>query len=37
MKKNLKAEQKEIVRFYLEHLEFGNNWDLVDPVCYKIL
>lgn len=37
MKKNLKAEQKEIVRFYLEHLEFCNNWDLVDLVCYKIL
>lgn len=36
-KKSLKAEQKEIVRFYLEHLEFCNNWDLVDLVCYKIL
>ncbi len=29
--------QKEIVDFYLSHLEYGNNWDLVDLVCYKIL
>ena len=30
-------QQKEIVNFYLNHLEFINNWDLVDTSCYKIL
>ena len=32
-----KSEQKEIVDFYLHHLEYINNWDLVDTSCYKIL
>ena len=32
-----KSQQKEIVEFYLNHLEFINNWDLVDTSCYKIL
>lgn len=27
----------EIVEFYLSHLQFINNWDLVDTSCYKIL
>ncbi|MEY8758360.1 DNA alkylation repair protein [Chryseobacterium tongliaoense] len=27
----------EIVNFYLEHLQYVNNWDLVDSSCYKIL
>jgi 3-methyladenine DNA glycosylase AlkD len=31
------SEQKEIVDFYLNHLEYINNWDLVDTSCYKIL
>lgn len=31
------SEQKEIVDFYLHHLEYINNWDLVDTSCYKIL
>lgn len=35
-KKNLDL-QKEIVDFYLSHLEYWNNRDLVDLVCYKIL
>lgn len=29
--------QREIVDFYLAHLQFINNWDLVDSSCYKIL
>ena len=36
-KKKLYNEQKKIVDFYLSHLEYCNNWDLVDLVCYKIL
>jgi 3-methyladenine DNA glycosylase AlkD len=36
-KKKLYDEQKKIVNFYLSHLEYCNNWDLVDLVCYKIL
>ena len=36
-KKKLYGEQKKIVDFYLSHLEYCNNWDLVDLVCYKIL
>lgn len=32
-----KIQQKEIVDFYLKHLDFVNNWDLVDTSCYKIL
>jgi 3-methyladenine DNA glycosylase AlkD len=27
----------EIVEFYLSHLPYVNNWDLVDSSCYKIL
>lgn len=35
----LKSEeaQKEIVDFYLAHLDYINNWDLVDGSCYAIL
>ena len=36
-KKRLYDEQKKIVDFYLSHLEYCNNRDLVDLVCYKIL
>ena len=36
-KKKLNDEQKKIVDFYLSHLKYCNNWDLVDLVCYKIL
>ena len=36
-KKKLYNEQKEIINFYLSHLEYCNNRDLVDLVCYKIL
>jgi len=36
-KKKLNDEQKKIIDFYLSHLEYSNNWDLVDLVCYKIL
>ena len=36
-RKTLYNEQKEIVDFYLSHLEYCNNRDLVDLVCYKIL
>lgn len=32
-----KSRQKEIIDFYLSHLNFVNNWDLVDTSCYKIL
>lgn len=31
------SERKEIVDFYLDHLQFINNWDLVDSSCYEIL
>lgn len=31
------AVKDEIVKFYLNHLQFINNWDLVDTSCYKIL
>jgi len=27
----------EVVEFYLNHLQYVNNWDLVDSSCYKIL
>ena len=30
-------EKQNIVDFYLNNLEFVNNWDLVDSSCYKIL
>lgn len=36
-KKKLNNEQKNIIDFYLSHLEYCNNRDLVDLVCYKIL
>jgi 3-methyladenine DNA glycosylase AlkD len=36
-KKKLYNDQKNIVDFYLSNLEYCNNWDLVDLVCYKIL
>ena len=36
-KKKLSDKQKNIIDFYLLHLEYSNNWDLVDLVCYKIL
>lgn len=29
--------KKEIVEFYLDYLNYINNWDLVDSSCYKIL
>jgi len=29
--------QAEIADFYLNHLKYINNWDLVDSSCYKIL
>ncbi|MDY0929740.1 DNA alkylation repair protein [Chryseobacterium sp. CFBP8996] len=29
--------KEEIINFYLKHLDFVNNWDLVDTTCYKIL
>ena len=32
-----KSQQKEIIDFYLSHLDFINNWDLVDTSCCKIL
>jgi len=31
------AVKDEIIEFYLNHLQFINNWDLVDTSCYKIL
>lgn len=30
-------QQEEIYEFYLEHIHFVNNWDLVDTVAYKIM
>lgn len=36
-KKKLNDKQKNIIDFYLSHLEYCNNRDLVDLVCYKIL
>lgn len=29
--------KEEIIEFYLNHLQYINNWDLVDTSCYKIL
>ena len=37
VKKKNEPEKKEIIDFYLSHLEYCNNRDLVDLVCYKIL
>nr|WP_315031757.1 DNA alkylation repair protein [uncultured Chryseobacterium sp.] len=34
--KDQKAKE-EVVSFYLNHLLYVNNWDLVDSSCYKIL
>lgn len=31
------VNRKEIVDFYLDHLEYVNNWDLIDSSCHKIL
>ncbi|WP_292008729.1 DNA alkylation repair protein [Chryseobacterium sp.] len=31
------ALKTELVDFYLNHLTYVNNWDLVDSSCYKIL
>ena len=31
------ALQQQCIDFYLSHLEFVNNWDLVDLSCYEIL
>lgn len=31
------AQKKELVDFYLCHLDFVNNWDLVDSSCHQIL
>ncbi|MFP3832667.1 DNA alkylation repair protein [Chryseobacterium sp. SIMBA_028] len=31
------AIKDEVVEFYLNHLTYVNNWDLVDCSCYKIL
>jgi len=36
-KQKLFDEQKKIIDFYLSRLEYCNNRDLVDLVCYKIL
>jgi 3-methyladenine DNA glycosylase AlkD len=30
-------DRKVLVDFYIEHLDFVNNWDLVDSSCHKIL
>ena len=32
-----KGVKEEIIQFYLNHLPYVNNWDLVDSSCYKIL
>ncbi|WP_312901592.1 DNA alkylation repair protein [Chryseobacterium taichungense] len=29
--------KNDIIELYLDHLEYINNWDLVDSSCYKIL
>lgn len=31
------AVKDEVIKFYLNHLQHINNWDLVDTSCYKIL
>lgn len=36
-KEKSESNRKEFVDFYLEHLKFMNNWDLVDSSAYKIL
>jgi len=37
MKKPAPGQKKKLVDFYLKHLSFINNWDLVDSSAYKIL
>lgn len=32
-----KGEKKQSIDFYLAHLPFVNNWDLVDLSCYELL
>lgn len=32
-----KTIKEEVVDFYLDHLPYVNNWDLVDSSCYKVL
>lgn len=32
-----KSVKEEIIDFYLNHMPYVNNWDLVDSSCYKIL
>ncbi|MCS5491491.1 DNA alkylation repair protein [Algoriphagus limi] len=36
-KTKTEAGKKELVDFYLEHLDFINNWDLTDTSCHQIL
>lgn len=36
-KTSAEAERQELVDFYLAHLPWINNWDLVDSSCYQIL
>jgi 3-methyladenine DNA glycosylase AlkD len=36
-KTKLEPEQRKLVDFYLAHLDFVNNWDLVDSSCHQIL
>lgn len=32
-----RIEQEKIIKFYLNHTPYINNWDLVDTSCYKLL
>lgn len=34
---SLVDEKHDLVRFYLAHTDYVNNWDLVDLSCYKLL
>lgn len=36
-KTKTEAGQKELADFYLHHLDWVNNWDLVDTSCHSIL
>lgn len=36
-KSKLESEKENIIRFYLAHTAFINNWDLVDLSCYSLL
>ncbi len=31
------SDQKDLVDFYLDHVDYINNWDLVDTTCHPIL